>query len=274
MIPVSEKIQKVLAQAGLGSRREIEKWVAAGRVTVNGRPAQVGERVSADDKIGLDGRPVKLARRSERTRVLVYNKPVGQICTRNDPEGRKTVFEALPPVKGGRWVAIGRLDINTSGLLLFTNDGELANRLMHPSNQIEREYVVRVHGSVDEAMIARMLEGVELDDGLASFNRIKAGARTGTHQWFSVVLTEGRQRQVRRLWESQGVEVSRLKRIRYGTVSLPSYVRVKEYMDLSPTDIARLGKEVGIKFKQAALTPDEQAQRKRQMRKLRARGAN
>ena len=271
---MTEKIQKVLAQTGLGSRREIEKWVAAGRVTVNGRPAQVGDRVAFDDKITLDGRPVKLARRRERTRVLVYNKPVGEICTRNDPEGRKTVFEALPPVKGGRWVAIGRLDINTSGLLLFTNDGELANRLMHPSNQIEREYVVRVRGAVDESMLNRMLEGVQLDDGPALIRLKLAGARSGTHQWFSVVLTEGRQREVRRLWESQGVEVSRLKRTRYGTVSLPSYVRVKEYMDLSPTEIAKLGKQVGIKFKQNALTPEEQAQRKRQMRKLRARGAN
>lgn len=270
---MTEKIQKVLAQAGLGSRREIEKWVAAGRVKINGRPAQVGDRVSPDDKVSLDGRPIKLARRDARTRVLAYNKPVGQICTRNDPEGRKTVFEALPPVKGGRWVAIGRLDINTSGLLLFTNDGELANRLMHPSNEIEREYVVRVHGAVDESMINRMLQGVELDDGLASFNRIKAGAKSGTHQWFSVVLTEGRQREVRRLWESQGVEVSRLKRVRYGSVALPSYVRVTEYMDLSPVDIAKLGKLVDMKFKPTALTPQEQEQRKRQIRRLRARGA-
>ena len=263
---MTEKIQKVLAQAGLGSRREIEKWVAAGRVKINGRPAQVGDRVSPDDKVSLDGRPIKLARRDARTRVLAYNKPVGQICTRNDPEGRKTVFEALPPVKGGPWVAIGRLDINT-------NDGELANRLMHPSNEIEREYVVRVHGAVDESMINRMLQGVELDDGLASFNRIKAGAKSGTHQWFSVVLTEGRQREVRRLWESQGVEVSRLKRVRYGSVALPSYVRVTEYMDLSPVDIAKLGKLVDMKFKPTALTPQEQEQRKRQIRRLRARGA-
>ncbi len=270
---MSEKVHKVLAQAGLGSRREIEKWVADGRVSINGTMATVGDRTDPDDKITVDGRPVKLGRRNERLRVLIYNKPIGEICTRSDPGRRRTVFESLPPIKNGRWVAIGRLDINTSGLLLFSNHGELANRMMHPSHQVEREYVVRVRGVVDDAMLKRLQEGVLLDDGLARFARIGVGAVSGTHQWFTVILTEGRQREVRRLWESQGVEVSRLKRSKFGTVALPSYVRTGQYLDLTPTEITRLGKSVDLKLRQSALTPGERQERDRQLHRLKARGA-
>lgn len=270
---MSEKIQKVLAQAGLGSRREIEKWVADGRVGINGKTATTGDRMDSGDKVTVDGRPIKLKHRDERPRVLIYNKPIGEICTRNDPGGRRTVFDALPAIKNARWVAIGRLDINTSGLLLFSNDGELANRLMHPSHQVEREYVVRVRGVVDEAMLKHLQEGVLLDDGMARFTKIGVGTVSGTHQWFTVVLTEGRQREVRRLWESQGLEVSRLKRSKYGTVILPSYVRSGEYLDLTPGEITRLGKLVGLKLRQSALTPGERRERDRQLHRLKARGA-
>ena len=269
---MSEKIHKVLAQAGLGSRREIEKWVVAGRVVVNGKKATIGDRVNLDDTVAVDGRRVKLKHRDERLRVLVYNKPIGEICTRSDPEGRRTVFQSLPSIKDGRWVAIGRLDINTSGLLLFTNHGELANRLMHPSHQVERAYVVRIRGVVSDAMLKRLRQGVQLEDGVARFTKIGVGAVSGTHQWFNVVLTEGRQREVRRLWESQGVEVSRLKRSKYGTVELPSYVRSGEYLDLAPVDITRLGKLVGLKLKQSPLMPNELKERDRQLHRLKARG--
>jgi 23S rRNA pseudouridine2605 synthase len=270
---MSEKIHKVLAAAGLGSRREIEKWVAGGRVSVNGVAATTGDRIDPDDKVSVDGRVIALTKHNKRTRVLVYNKPVGEICTRNDPEGRRTVFESLPIVRGGRWVAVGRLDINTSGLLLFTNHGQLANNLMHPSHQVEREYVVRVRGQVDEAMLQRVQTGVLLDDGMARFKKIGVGAISGTHQWFTVVLTEGRQREVRRLWESQGVEVSRLKRIKFGTVKLPSFVGVGQWIELAPVEIAQLGKLVGLKLQQAPLSPAENKDRDRQINRLKARGA-
>lgn len=271
---MSEKIHKVLAQVGLGSRREIEKWIVDGRVKVNGKVATIGDRSDPEDKITVDGRRIKLSHRDDRLRVLIYNKPIGEICTRSDPGGRRTVFESLPPIKNGRWIAIGRLDINTSGLILFSNDGELANRMMHPSNQVEREYVVRVRGVVDDAMLKRLQEGVLLDDGVARFAKIGVGEISGTHQWFTVVLTEGRQREVRRLWESQGLEVSRLKRSKFGTVVMPSYVRTGEHLDLTPAEISKLGKSVGLKLRQSALTPGEHQERDRQLRRLKARGAS
>ena len=270
---MSEKIQKLLAQAGLGSRREIEKWIAAGRVSVNGKVATTGDRISGEDKVSVDGRMIKLKSRDSRTRVLIYHKPVGEICTRQDPEGRKTVFSSLPPIKEGRWIAVGRLDINTSGLLLFTNDGELANRQMHPSGQVERQYLVRIHGIVDDDMLKRLQQGVMLEDGMGRFKKIQVGDGSGTHQWFTVVLTEGRNREVRRLWESQGVEVSRLKRIRFGTVELPSYVRSGDWLDLTPVEVSRLCKSMGIGSKPQPLTPSERQQRERQLSKLKARGA-
>lgn len=220
---VGEKLQKILARAGQGSRRELEEIIAAGRVSVDGKMATLGDRVqvSSSTKIRIDGHLVNLMpAQKEICRVLMYYKPEGELCTRSDPEGRSTVFDRLPRLSGARWIAVGRLDINTSGLLLFTTDGELANRLMHPSREVEREYSVRVFGNIDDAMLQRLRKGVQLEDGPANFKQIKVVGGTGLNQWFDVTLTEGRNREVRRLWESQGVEVSRLIRIRYGNIKL------------------------------------------------------
>jgi len=272
---MSEKLQKVLAQAGLGSRRELEKWIISGRVQVNGQLAHIGDRVTGRDEIRVDGKPVKQSGHRERIRVVIYNKPEGEICTRKDPEGRPTVFDRLPPLHPGRWITVGRLDINTAGLLLFTNSGELANAMMHPSREIQREYLVRVHGLVDEAMLDRLTEGVLLEDGAAKFNKISVGSGGNANRWFSVVMAEGRNREVRRLWESQGVEVNRLKRIRYGNVELPSYVRRGEWLELEPADVKSLCKLAGVKAAvDWTLTPEERFRYQRQMRKLRSRGAN
>ncbi len=216
---MSERLQKFLARAGLGSRRQIEDWVRQGRITVNGAPAQIGMQVGGADQIQVDGRPVRIAQRFTR-RVLAYYKPVGEMTTRRDPEGRPTVFERLPALRDGRWITVGRLDLNTQGLLLLTNDGELANRLMHPSSQIEREYAVRVLGDVAAEILQRLLEGVPLEDGVARFDEMREAGGDGANHWYHVILREGRNREVRRLWESQGVTVSRLIRVRYGPIAL------------------------------------------------------
>ena len=202
--PAGEKLQKVLARMGLASRREIEAWITAGRVKVNGKDASLGQRVDLHDAIAIDGRVLRREEAAETVRrVLIYNKPDGEICTRDDPEGRPTVFDRLPRPKEGRWINIGRLDINTTGLLMFTTDGELANRLMHPSYQMDREYAVRVRGEVDEEMIERLKAGVMLEDGPAKFTDIKeAPGGEGFNHWYHCVVMEGRNREVRRLWES------------------------------------------------------------------------
>ncbi|OOF69393.1 23S rRNA pseudouridylate synthase [Rodentibacter caecimuris] len=218
-----EKLQKVLARAGQGSRREIEKMIEQGRVSVNGKVATLGDRVEISSalKIRIDGNIINLSQaQKELCRVLMYYKPEGELCTRHDPEGRATVFDRLPRLTGSRWIAVGRLDINTSGLLLFTTDGELANRLMHPSREVEREYSVRIFGQVDQGMLNRLRKGVQLEDGPANFKEIKFVGGVGMNQWFDVTLMEGRNREVRRLWESQGIQVSRLIRIRYGNIKL------------------------------------------------------
>jgi len=247
---MSEKLQKVLARVGLGSRRELEGWITANRVSVDGKIATLGDRVSEDAKIRVDGILLKLKKESEvRRRVLIYNKPVGELCTRKDPKNRPTVFERLPNLKQGRWVAIGRLDYNTCGLLLFTNDGEMANRMMHPSSEIEREYAVRIHGDVDDAMLKRLKDGVILDDGKAAFDNIKAVGGEGTNHWFHVTLKEGRNREVRRLWESQDVEVSRLIRVRYGSVELPRSLHRGTWKDMDDQDINKLAATVDLKPK-------------------------
>ena len=215
-----QKLQKVLANLGLGSRRKMERWIEEGRVTVDGSVATLGDRIHAGQSLRLDGKQLEVEV-SEQARVLLYHKPVREVCSRDDPEGRKTVFERLPKLKSGRWISVGRLDFNTSGVLLFTTDGALANALMHPSNAIEREYLVRVMGRVDEPMLERLKDGVELDDGPARFSDIQEGGGDGINRFFYVVLMEGRNREVRRLWESQGTTVSRLKRVRSGEVFLP-----------------------------------------------------
>ena len=216
-------MQKLLAAAGLGSRREIETWIEAGRVSVNGKAAKLGERAGPGDRVAVDGKPVAFQAGSS-LRVILYHKPVGELVTRSDPGGRPTVFARLPP---GRWVAVGRLDINSSGLLLFTDSGELANRLMHPRYEIEREYAVRVQGFLKKEDLDRLTQGVELDDGPAAFQRIQArgttasGSKPGTNRWYRVMLKEGRNREVRRLFEAVGARVSKLVRVRYGPVELP-----------------------------------------------------
>lgn len=240
-----ERIQKVLAKAGIGSRREMEKVIEAGRVTVNGVLSKLGDKVKASDLLVCDGKSVKMDDKKVR-RVLVYNKPEGEICTKHDPEGRQTVFDRLPVIAGERWVAVGRLDINTSGLLLFTNDGELANRLMHPSRQIEREYAVRIHGPVQQEHIDNMCAGVELEDGKAKFSDVQFFNGQATNNWFHCVVLEGRNREVRRLWESQGLQVSRLKRVRYGSVFLASTVRSGIYEELDKKEIDKLAKLVDL----------------------------
>jgi 23S rRNA pseudouridine2605 synthase len=274
---MSEKLQKLLATVGLGSRRELEKWISAGRVSVNGSTAKLGDRAETDDRILVDGRPIKIVT-DDSPRVLMYSKPEGEVSTTTDPEGRTTVFDGLPRLSRGRWIAIGRLDINTSGLLLFTTHGELANRLMHPSYEVKREYMVRIHGEVNEAMIARLTEGVILEDGVAKFQTVKAQhARSNdehisSNQWFRVILDEGRTREVRRLWESQGVEVNRLKRISYGPIELPSFVRRSEFIELDPKQVISLFRAVSLKppkFSEKNVLKDI---RERKEKKLRARG--
>jgi 23S rRNA pseudouridine2605 synthase len=243
---VSEKLQKVLARAGLGSRRQIERWIEAGRLTVNGRSAVLGERVEEGSRIVLDGRPVPLTDIAPKARVLLYHKPEGEMCTRTDPQGRPTVFDKLPRLRHGRWISVGRLDFNTSGLLLLTTDGELAHRLMHPSHEVEREYAVRVLGPVDEAMLAHLKRGVRLEDGPARFDDIVDAGGTGANRWYHVVIKEGRNREVRRLWEAVGVAVSRLIRVRYGDIVLPRHLRRGRAEELDKDTAAELYRSVGL----------------------------
>jgi 23S rRNA pseudouridine2605 synthase len=239
---MSERLQKLLAAAGHGSRRGIEEWIRAGRVTINGRAAALGDRASQTDEICLDGKPLDLGGRADATEVLLYHKPVGEVTTRSDPEGRPTVFERLPPAPSGRWIVVGRLDVNTSGLLLFTNDGELAHRLMHPSSEIEREYRVRLRGMPSAPVLDRLRRGVELEDGPARFDRIELESNEGSHSWFRVCLHEGRNREVRRLFEHEGFEVSRLSRMRYGPVELPKDLRAGGHQKLPSPRVAELDK--------------------------------
>lgn len=222
----------------------MEQAISDGRAEVNGLPARLGERVSSDDHLVFDGQAIAVP--GQVRRVLLYNKPEGEVCTRDDPEGRPTVFDRLPPAGEGRWITVGRLDINTSGLLLLTTDGELASRLMHPSSQIEREYAVRVLGSVNPEMVKAMHDGVMLEDGLARFTDIQEFGGSGANSWFHVVIMEGRNREVRRLWESQGVKVSRLKRVRYASVFLDADLRMGQWKDLDQSAVDQLAAQVDL----------------------------
>ncbi len=245
---MSEKLQKVLARVGLGSRRHMEEAIIQGRVSVNGKIAEIGQRIESTDELRVDGRKVSFTLEEEtRRRVLIYYKPEGEICSRQDPEGRPTVFDNLPPIKGERWVMVGRLDINSSGLLLFTNDGELANRLMHPSNEVEREYAVRVMGEVTPEAKQNLLTGVMLEDGSAKFETLSEVGGEGLNRWYEVVVKEGRNREVRRLFESQGLRVSRLLRIRYGTVSLPRHLHTGRWLELDKDEIDGISALVKLK---------------------------
>ena len=242
-----ERIQKLLAHAGLGSRREIEEWIRNGELQINGRVAQLGDRWREGDHLALRGRLVNLAKRiHQATRVLIYHKPIGEMVTRRDPEGRPVIFTQLPRLEIGRWIAIGRLDINTQGLLLVTNNGELANRLMHPSQQIEREYAVRVLGQISEAVLERLRTGVELDDGPAKFETIEEAGGEGANHWFHVTLREGRNRIVRRLWESQNVTVSRLIRVRFGHIALPPRLKARTFYELNQKELDALLLSAGL----------------------------
>jgi 23S rRNA pseudouridine2605 synthase len=242
MVMAGEKLHKVLAGTGLGSRRQIEKWIAEGRISVDGEVARVGLRVDADARISLDGKHIS-TRLNSKTRVLIYHKPLSEICTRSDPRGRPTVFDQLPKVDG-RWIAVGRLDINTTGLLLFTNDGALASKLMHPSSGYEREYIVRVHGVPTPEQLTRLRSGVMLDGNRVRFNTlqpIKKRSGTAMNQWYRVVVSEGRNREIRRLWEKVGCQVNQLKRIRYGPVSLPQRLPPGQWQELDPGEIVDAG---------------------------------
>jgi 23S rRNA pseudouridine2605 synthase len=246
MTETAQRLHKCLAQAGYGSRRAIEEWIRAGRITVNGRMAQVGASVAPGDVVRIDGKTVNWERAvTPLPRVLINNKPSGEVSTRADPEGRATVFDRLPRV-AGRWVGVGRLDYTTLGLLLFTNDGELAHRLMHPSSGMEREYAVRILGGVDEAMLRRLREGVMLEDGPARFDAIMDAGGQGSNHWYHVIVREGRNREVRRLWESQGVTVSRLMRVRYGPVTLPKGLPPGRYRDLNEDEVNALLEAAGM----------------------------
>ena len=245
-LAIEERLHKVLATAGLGSRRLLETRVEAGEVQVNGAVATLGSSVHSGDRIELDNkRFVVVADSGEHAQVLVYNKPEGVMTTRDDPEGRPTVFEQLPRIKGARWIAVGRLDINTTGLLILTTDGELANALMHPSSEIEREYICRVHGEVPDETLEKLKAGVELEDGPARFEEIGVVSRGGSHSWFRVVIREGRNREVRRIWESQGLIISRLKRTRYGNVELPRLLKRGNSEELDADRVNSLRKIAG-----------------------------
>jgi 23S rRNA pseudouridine2605 synthase len=244
---MSEKLQKVLARAGIGSRREMEQLISDGRASVDGKVAKLGDRVEVNQLLRVDGHIVKTESEEETVcRVLTYHKPEGELCTRKDPQGRPTVFNRLPRLKNGRWIAVGRLDVNTSGLLIFTTDGDLANRLMHPKFEVEREYACRVFGEVTDESVNNVRKGVELEDGPAKFKSVRSSGGEGINRWYNVVLTSGRNREVRRLWESQGVQVSRLIRVRYGEILLEKHLPQGGWAELELTQVNYLRQLVDL----------------------------
>lgn len=246
-----ERLQKVLAQAGYGSRREIEQWIAAGRLSVNGKPVDLGVRVSGKDRVVLDGKPLRLPTKPTRPRVIALHKPEGVICTASDPRGRPTALSLLPQKDGTRWISVGRLDINTSGLLLFTDAGEMAHRLMHPRYEIDREYAVRVFGEVGAETLATLKAGVEVEGERYAFEDIVRGNGRGANRWYYCVVRQGRNREVRRMWESQGVQVSRLIRARFGNVMLPRDLKAGGHFEVKGVMLDDLLRLVDLKGKRA-----------------------
>jgi 23S rRNA pseudouridine2605 synthase len=253
-----ERLQKVLAQAGVASRREIEEWVVAGRISVNGLPAALGQKIGPGDRVKVNGKLIPLRFTQRSPRVLIYHKPEGEIVSRDDPEGRPTVFERLPLLRKGRWLAVGRLDFNTSGLLLFTNDGELANKLMHPRYELEREYAVRTLGELTEEQVKSLTEGIQLEDGAAKFNLLRDEGGEGANHWYRVTISEGRNREVRRMFEAIGLTVSRLMRVRYGSVELPSRLKRGMWMEMPEAEACTLA---GLPPPQQSREQDERAKR-------------
>ncbi len=253
-----ERLQKVLAQAGVASRREIEEWVVAGRISVNGLPASLGQKIGPGDRVKVNGKLVPLRFTQRSPRVLIYHKPEGEIVSRDDPEGRPTVFERLPILRKGRWLAVGRLDFNTSGLLLFTNDGDLANKLMHPRYELEREYAVRILGELTEEQAKSLTEGIQLEDGAAKFNLLRDEGGEGANHWYRVTISEGRNREVRRMFEAVGLTVSRLMRVRYGSVELPARLKRGMWMEMPEAEACALA---GLPPPQQSREQDERAKR-------------
>ncbi len=248
-----ERIQKVLARSGLGSRRQIEKSIKLAQIYINGTLVELGATVQQGDIISWKNRKWLIEAQATDFKIIMYNKPLGQVCTRKDEKGRPTVFDTLPELKGQRWINIGRLDINTTGLILFTTDGQFANHMMHPSTKIDREYACRVFGEVDQIKLDNLLKGVDLEDGFAKFNDIQAAGAGESNQWFHVVLLEGRNREVRRLWESQDLKVNRLKRVRYGGVFLPKKLQLGHYKELTAGEKTILLKDVNYQSEDAEL---------------------
>lgn len=244
---MSERLHKVLAAAGLGSRREMEDWIRAGRVVINGQVATVGQTVGPRDRVIVNGKPVRLHLDIERLpRVLLYNKPEGEIVSRDDPEGRPTVFMNLPKMRTAKWLAVGRLDLNSGGLLLFTTSGELANRLMHPRYEVEREYAVRVMGLLTSEQSKKLRDGIEIDGTLAKFESVLDQGGEGANHWYHVVIKEGKNREVRRMFDSVGLMVSRLTRVRYGSLRLPPRLKRGKCLELEKEEVAQLMKQVGL----------------------------